>query len=411
MTSLVIVGAQWGDEGKGKLVDLLTSTNDVEIVARFQGGHNAGHTLVVDGKKTVLRIVPSGILNPNVTCVIGNGVVVHPGVLMNEIIALNDAGVPDVSKRILISRDAPLVLPHHEAIDKARERKLGAKQIGTTGKGIGPAYEDKVARRALKVGDLCDLKTFKSKLEDVAEYHNFLLEKYYGAPPVALDMFQFELLAEHQKQFIDISSFMNAMMHKKIIFEGAQATGLDIDHGTYPYVTSSNCVSAQAAIGTGIAPKHIRHVLGVAKAYTTRVGEGPFPSEAKGDAGENLRVLGNEYGSVTGRPRRCGWLDLHALSRSAEINGFTSLALMKLDVLDSFEVFYFYNGYALVPCSGWVNNPCANITNYDDLPMNAKLFIEIVEDFLDLPVSIVSTGQGREHTIIRHNPFFTHISR
>ncbi|HEY2628786.1 MAG TPA: adenylosuccinate synthase, partial [Usitatibacter sp.] len=321
--NVVVIGLQWGDEGKGKIVDWLT--DHVAAVARFQGGHNAGHTLVIDGKKTILRLIPSGILHASVKCFIGNGVVVSPEALMTEIAELEKAGI-DVTKQLRLSEACPLILPYHVAIDQARERAKGEAKIGTTGRGIGPAYEDKVARRAIRVQDLYARERFAAKLGEVLDYHNFMLRNYYHAGTIDFQKTLDDTLALSGKlkpMVADVSGEVNALIRegKSILFEGAQAALLDVDHGTYPFVTSSNCVAGQACAGVGVGPNQLHYVLGVAKAYATRVGSGPFPTELDDEVGEHLRVKGNEYGSVTGRPRRCGWFDAAALKRAVQLNG------------------------------------------------------------------------------------------
>src|SRR3954471_16883606 len=337
--NVVAIGTQWGDEGKGKIVDWLT--DHVSAVVRFQGGHNAGHTLVIKGRKTVLRLIPSGILHPGVTCFIGNGVVLSPEALFKEIGELEAAGI-NVSSRLRVSQSCTLILPHHVALDQAREIAKGDAKIGTTGRGVGPAYEDKVARRAIRVGDLYARERFAAKLGEVLDYHNFVLRNYFK---VATIDFQKTLddtlaLAEKIKPMVaDVSAEVNALIKegKNLLFEGAQAALLDVDHGTYPYVTSSNGVAGQASAGTGVGPGQLHYVLGVAKAYATRVGSGPFPTELDDEVGEHLRVKGNEYGSVTGRPRRCGWFDAAALKRAVQLNGLSGICITKLDVLDGLD--------------------------------------------------------------------------
>ena len=337
--NIVIVGTQWGDEGKGKIVDWIT--DQAQGVVRFQGGHNAGHTLVIAGKKQVLRLIPSGILRPGVICYIGNGVVLSPSALLQEIGELEAAGVA-VRDRLRIAQACTLILPYHVALDQAREARRGQDKIGTTGRGIGPAYEDKIARRALRVADLADAAFFRSRLEEVLDYHNFTLAQYLNAKPLALEPILEEALALGEvisPMVADVPALLYEAMRRgdRLLFEGAQGSMLDVDHGTYPYVTSSNCVAGAAAPGSGVGPKSIHYVLGIVKAYTTRVGSGPFPSELHDAIGRQLGEVGQEFGSVTGRPRRCGWLDLAALKRSIEINGVDGLCLTKLDVLDGLE--------------------------------------------------------------------------
>ncbi|MGH8239508.1 MAG: adenylosuccinate synthase, partial [Steroidobacteraceae bacterium] len=345
--NVVVIGAQWGDEGKGKIVDLLTDR--VAAVVRFQGGHNAGHTLVINGKKTVLRLIPSGILHEGVTCFIGNGVVLSPKALFEEMGELERAGI-EVPRRLRISEACPLILPHHIALDRAREAAMGEAKIGTTGRGIGPAYEDKVARRAIRVQDLFARERFAAKLGEVLDYHNFVLRHYFKAPTVDFQETLDEALQlgeRLQPLTADVAAEVNALIRagQRLLFEGAQAALLDIDHGTYPFVTSSNCVAGQASAGVGVGPQQLHYVLGVAKAYATRVGSGPFPTELDDEVGERLRVRGNEYGSVTGRPRRCGWFDAVIARYATRVNGITDYFLTKLDVLSSLDTIPICVGY------------------------------------------------------------------
>jgi len=427
MKNVVVIGAQWGDEGKGKIVDLLTDR--VAAVVRFQGGHNAGHTLVINGKKTILRLIPSGILHSKVKCYIGNGVVLSPRALMEEIAELEKAGLEVVS-RLRISEACPLILPYHVAIDQARESAKGDAKIGTTGRGIGPAYEDKVARRAIRVQDLFSRDGFADKLREVLEYHNFVLTHFFKADPVdyqtTLD--QTLVLAEKIKPMVaDVSSELNALMAQgqRVLFEGAQAALLDIDHGTYPFVTSSNCVAGQASAGAGVGPGALGYVLGVAKAYATRVGAGPFPTELHDAIGDHLRIKGNEFGSVTGRPRRCGWFDAAALKRAVQLNGVNGICFTKLDVLDGLEtvrvaVGYKVNGQlldilpvgaeALSICEplyedypGWKQST-VGVKSFDALPTNAQVYLNRLEQLVGAPLSIISTGPDRNETIIKHHP-------
>lgn len=426
--NVVIIGTQWGDEGKGKIVDLLTE--DVAAVARFQGGHNAGHTLVIDGKKTVLHLIPSGILHDGVNCLIGNGVVISLSALMLEASKLIENGIP-VYDRLKISPGCPIILPSHEALDAAKEKKLGGSAIGTTGRGIGPVYEDKVARRALRISDLLDTEKLSSKLSVILDYHNFLLKNYYGVDELIYDEIYNDLLAQRETVLPlidDISRTLEDLQiqEKNILFEGAQGVFLDIDHGTYPYVTSSNTVAAAASIGTGLGPKDLTHILGIVKAYTTRVGSGPFPTELFDKSGEHLGKVGVEFGATTGRPRRCGWFDAIALKRSIRNSGITSLCVTKLDVLDGLSTVKICIGYELdgkriddfpldislldkcIPIyqdfSGWQDSTIG-ITEYSDLPDNARYYLEWIEDKLNTPIDIVSTGPDREQTIIKKNPF------
>ena len=427
--NIVVIGTQWGDEGKGKIVDLLTE--DVKAVARFQGGHNAGHTLVIKGKKTVLHLIPSGILHDNVVCFIGNGVVVSIEALISEANDLIGNGVP-VYDRLKISSGCPLILPSHEALDLAKEKKLGGSAIGTTGRGIGPVYEDKVARRVLRMSDLFDSDNLFTKLTDILGFHNFILKNYYGEKELSVDDIYSQLLSQRDiilPLISDITHLLEDLQAKKenILFEGAQGVFLDIDHGTYPYVTSSNTVAAAASIGSGLGPKDLSYILGIVKAYTTRVGSGPFPTELFDDTGEHLGKVGVEFGATTGRPRRCGWLDAVALKRSILNSSVTGLCLTKLDVLDGLPKINICVGYRLDgeeiqnfpldisrlgDCEpiykeflGWKGSTIG-ITKYEDLPENARYYIESIEEILKIPVDIISTGPDREQTIIRQNPFF-----
>jgi adenylosuccinate synthase len=426
--NVVVIGAQWGDEGKGKIVDLLTDR--VAGVVRFQGGHNAGHTLVINGRKTILRLIPSGILHETVTCFIGNGVVLSPKALFEEIAELERAGI-DVTKRLRISEACPLILPHHVALDQAREAAMGAAKIGTTGRGIGPAYEDKVARRAIRVQDLFARERFAAKLGEVLDYHNFVLRNYFKVP--AVDFQQtldeaLELAERLRPMAADVSAEVNQMIRvgKRLLFEGAQAALLDVDHGTYPFVTSSNCVAGQASAGVGVGPQQLSYVLGVAKAYATRVGSGPFPTELDDEVGEHLRVKGNEYGSVTGRPRRCGWFDAAGLKRVVEINGISGLCITKLDVLDGLDTIRVAVGYkvrgerrdilpvgaeALAICEpiyedhpGWKESTFG-VKTFEDLPKTAQSYLRRLEVLVGAPVAIISTGPDRLETIVLKHPF------
>jgi adenylosuccinate synthase len=427
--NIVIIGTQWGDEGKGKIVDWLTESADA--VVRFQGGHNAGHTLVIDGRKTVLRLLPSGILHPNVTCYIGNGVVISPEALLSEIKELEHLDI-NVRDNLKISEACPLILPYHIAMDLAREAQKGNAKIGTTGRGIGPTYEDKVARRAIRIQDLFDPEIFAHKLKENLEYYNFLLKNYYNQPTLEFNAIYNATLAyaEHIKPMVsDVSRklFNLRKEGKKVIFEGAQGTLLDVDLGTYPFVTSSNCVAGGAATGSGISPKMIDHVLGIVKAYTTRVGSGPFPTELTNDIGLNLATRGNEFGSVTGRARRCGWFDAAALKRAVQINGVDGLCVTKLDVMDGLEeikicVGYTRNGkeYDILPfgsdlvvkCEpiyetmpGWTENT-AGIKSYDALPQAAKNYLKRIEEIIETPIDVISTGPERSETILINNQLF-----
>lgn len=426
--NVVIIGTQWGDEGKGKIVDLLTE--DVAAVARFQGGHNAGHTLVIDGKKTVLHLIPSGILHDKVNCLIGNGVVISLSALITEATKLIESGIP-VYERLRISPGCPIILPSHEALDAAKEIKLGGSAIGTTGRGIGPVYEDKVARRALRISDLFDAKILSNKLKTVLEYHNFMLKHYYEIDELDFDTIYNDLLIQRETvlpMIEDISVTLEDLQKqgKNILFEGAQGVFLDIDHGTYPYVTSSNTVAAAASIGTGLGPRDLTHILGIVKAYTTRVGAGPFPTELFDESGEHLGKIGVEFGATTGRPRRCGWFDAVALKRSIRNSSISSLCVTKLDVLDGLEIIKICIGYELdeekiedFPLDVALLNKCTpiyqdfpgwktstiGVTNYSDLPENARAYLGWIENKLNIPIDIVSTGPDREQTIIKKNPF------
>jgi adenylosuccinate synthase len=426
--NVVVIGTQWGDEGKGKIVDWLT--DHVAGVVRFQGGHNAGHTLVIGGKKTILRLIPSGILHPQVKCFIGNGVVVSPEALMTEIDELEKGGVA-VTKQLRISEACALILPYHIAIDQAREKAKGEAKIGTTGRGIGPAYEDKVARRAIRVQDLYARERFAAKLGEVLDYHNFMLRNYYHAGVVDFQKTLDDTLALAGKlkpMVADVSAEVNAIIRegKNVLFEGAQAALLDVDHGTYPYVTSSNTVAGQAAAGAGVGPNQLHYVLGVAKAYATRVGSGPFPTELDDEVGEHLRVKGNEYGSVTGRPRRCGWFDAAALKRAVQLNGVSGICITKLDVLDGLDTVRVAVGYkvgnerrdilpvgaeALAICEpiyeehpGWKEST-VGVKSFDKLPANAQSYLKRLESLVGAPVAIISTGPDREETIVQKHPF------
>ena len=426
--NVVVIGAQWGDEGKGKIVDLLTER--VGAVARFQGGHNAGHTLVIGGRKTVLSLIPSGVLRDGVQCFIGNGVVVSLEALLAEADMLAGQGVP-VFERLRLSPSCALILPSHIALDKARERARGANAIGTTGRGIGPAYEDKVARRAVRIADLFQRDRFAARLGEVLDLHNFLLTRYFNERPVD---FQQTLehtlsLAERIEHLVtDVSLRLREHMQRgdNILFEGAQGALLDVDVGTYPFVTSSNTTAGEAAIGTGLGPRDLHHVLGIIKAYTTRVGAGPFPTELFDAMGEHLSRVGHEFGAVTGRPRRCGWFDTVALRRSIMHNSVSSLCLTKLDVLDGLDTLSICVGYRIdgrvdeqpplltdryadaVPVyetlPGW-SESTTGIRDFDALPGNARRYLERIEQLAGVPVDIVSTGPDRVETIVLRNPF------
>lgn len=433
--NVVILGTQWGDEGKGKVVDLLT--DKAQWVVRYQGGHNAGHTLVIDGEKTVLHLIPSGILRDNVKCVIGNGVVLAPDALFKEMNMLTERGIPAKS-RLFISEGCPLILPYHVALDVAREKARGSKAIGTTGRGIGPAYEDKVARRGLRIDDLFNMESFAVKLKEVMEYHNFQLENYYKVEPVSYD----EVLAQMIEMapllismVIDVTDELDKarLRGENILFEGAQGTLLDIDHGTYPYVTSSNTTAGGVATGSGFGPTHLDYVLGIVKAYTTRVGSGPFPTELydgidKLDpAGKHLGTVGHEFGATTGRLRRTGWFDAVAIKRAVQLNSITGFCLTKLDVLDGLEEIKICTAYKMadgkivdVPpmsadgyeaatpvyetMAGW-SEISVGVTTFDALPENAKAYIKRLEELTGVPMDIISTGPDRNETMIQVNPF------
>jgi adenylosuccinate synthase len=426
--NVVVIGTQWGDEGKGKVVDLLTDR--AQYVVRFQGGHNAGHTLVIDGKKTVLHLIPSGILRENVICVIGNGVVVSPQALVDELDMLESTGV-SVSGRLKISEACPLILPYHIALDKARELARGKSAIGTTGRGIGPAYEDKVSRRGLRVGDLLHRESFATKLGEVLDYHNFALQHYYKAEPVDFQQVLDETLAIGERLtglIADVPELLYEAQKagESILFEGAQGALLDIDHGTYPFVTSSNTTAGNAATGSGVGPAVFDYILGITKAYTTRVGSGPFPTELSDHYGKHLAEKGHEFGATTGRARRCGWFDAVALRRSNKLNSITGLCITKLDVLDGLDTIRVCVGYrtetqefsappigeeAFAACQpvyidvpGWTEST-VGIKNYDDLPVNAKQYLAKIEEVTETPIAIVSTGPERNETIILNHPF------
>ncbi|WP_417550687.1 adenylosuccinate synthase [Methylophaga sp.] len=426
--NIVVIGSQWGDEGKGKVVDLLTDS--VSAVVRFQGGHNAGHTLVIEGKKTILHLIPSGILREHVQCLIGNGVVLSPEALIKEMNELEANGIP-VRQRLKISAACPLILPYHVALDVARESRRGKDAIGTTGRGIGPAYEDKVARRGLRLGDLTNEQKFVEKLREVVNFHNFALINYYQAAPVSFEQVRDETLAMRDvllPMIADIPAMLQQyyLNGDRVMFEGAQGALLDIDHGTYPYVTSSNTTAGGSATGAGVGPCHIDYVLGITKAYATRVGAGPFPSELSCDIGKHLSVKGHEKGSTTGRDRRCGWLDMVALNRASWINSITGLCLTKLDVLDGLETIRLCVGYkrngedvTVLPLSadefdgcepvyidmpGW-QEATIGITDFDALPENARNYIDKIQELAGVPIDIISTGPDRCETIIRRDLF------
>ncbi|BDB24697.1 adenylosuccinate synthetase [Cupriavidus sp. TA19] len=434
--NVVVIGTQWGDEGKGKIVDWLT--DHAKGVVRFQGGHNAGHTLIIGGKKTILRLIPSGIMREGTICYIGNGVVLSPEALFREIEELEAAGL-QVQSRLRISEAATLILPYHVAIDKAREARRGAAKIGTTGRGIGPAYEDKVARRALRVQDLFDPEQFAERLRENLDYHNFMLTQYLGAEAVDFQQTLDDALAFAPRlapMVADVSAELYAVNAAggNLMFEGAQGTLLDVDHGTYPYVTSSNCVAGAAAAGAGVGPGRLNYILGITKAYCTRVGSGPFPSELydndnpqrQDQVGVRLANVGKEFGSVTGRPRRTGWLDAAALKRSVQINGVSGLCLTKLDVLDGLDSIKLCVGYtldgstvdilprgsdAVARCEpvyeefpGW-NESTFGVKSWDALPEAARVYLKRVEEVVGIPIDMISTGPDRDETILLRHPY------
>lgn len=425
----VVIGAQWGDEGKGKVVDLLTES--ATTVVRFQGGHNAGHTLVIDGQKTVLHLIPSGILRAHVTCLIGNGVVLSPDALLTELDTLEGNGI-DVINRLRVSEACPLILPYHVALDLAREKVRGSRAIGTTGRGIGPAYEDKAARRAVRLGDLLYPDRFSEKLEEILDFHNFVLQHYYQTNAIDFQQVLHDTLAMGDRLrplAADITEMLYQCWknHENVLFEGAQGALLDVDHGTYPYVTSSNTTAGGAATGTGLGPGYINYVLGICKAYVTRVGGGPFPTELHDNTGAYLAKQGHEFGATTGRPRRCGWLDGVALRRSIQNNSVTGLCITKLDVLDGLETLRICIGYrvdgkdlsswplgaeAFEACEpvyetlpGW-KTTTAGLRCYDDLPREAQHYLQRIEAITDTPIDIISTGADRADTIVLRNPFY-----
>jgi adenylosuccinate synthase len=428
--NVVVLGTQWGDEGKGKIVDLLTE--QVDAVVRFQGGHNAGHTLVIGGQKTVLHLIPSGVLRAGVQCLIGNGVVLSPEALLKEIDTLESSGVP-VMDRLKVSAACPLILPYHIALDQAREARRGENKIGTTGRGIGPCYEDKAARRALRLGDLRDAARFQASLEEVLDYHNHILQHYYGGSPVSPAAVLDEALA-HGERLLPMMADVTSLLHDyrasgaKLLFEGAQGSLLDIDHGTYPFVTSSNTTAGGTATGSGFGPLYLDYVLGITKAYTTRVGSGPFPTELFDETGLRLAERGHEFGATTGRPRRCGWFDAVALRTAVNINSVSGLCLTKLDVLDGLEEISICVGYtddngdtATNPIDavdydnlrpiyesvpGW-RESTVGVQSFDALPSNARAYIKRIEALVGAPIDIISTGPDREETIVLRHPFGT----
>lgn len=428
--AIVIIGTQWGDEGKGKIVDLLTEY--VSAVIRFQGGHNAGHTLNINGKKTVLRLIPSGVLHDSVDCLIGNGVVISPEALLNEMDELLNQNIP-VHQRLRISASCSLVLPYHVALDQAREQHNGShKAIGTTRRGIGPAYEDKVARRGVRIVDFLYLSDFTEKIRNLAEFHNFQLKNYYQQPTIDPEKV-IDSLYQQSERIIPMIADITQLIHKhylqgnNLLFEGAQGFLLDNDLGTYPFVTSSNTTAGAASTGTGFGPRFMDHVLGVSKTYTTRVGAGPFPTELKDDIGSFIAKKGQEFGSVTGRPRRCGWFDVVPIRQSAFVNSLSGLILTKLDVLDGLKTIKICTHYRyqdkvimdmpqdyniLQNCEpvyeempGW-SESTQGVTSYKDLPQNAKHYVDKIEALINVPIIMLSTGSDRNHIIIRQNPFY-----
>ncbi len=427
-SNVVVIGTQWGDEGKGKIVDLLT--DGVAAVVRFQGGHNAGHTLVIEGQKTVLHVVPSGILRDGVACIIGNGVVLEPHALLKEVQNLEARGVP-VRERLKISPACPLILPYHAALDLAREDARGSQKIGTTGRGIGPAYEDKVARRGVRLGDMFHWQSFAGKLSEVMEYHNFMLLNYYKVKPVEFQktLDDCAAICEQIKPMVtDVVALLHGLREagENILFEGAQGALLDIDLGTYPFVTSSNTTAGGTAVGSGFGPKYLDYILGITKAYATRVGSGPFPTELFDDVGQRLATRGHEFGSTTGRPRRCGWFDAVALRQAVQINSISGLCLTKLDVLDGLREIRICTGYErpehaeylpnfgseyyaeITPIyetlPGWQESTLG-IKRLEALPENARRYIRKVEDAVGASIDIISTGPDRSETIVLKDPF------
>ncbi len=426
--NVVVIGTQWGDEGKGKVVDLLTER--AAAVTRFQGGHNAGHTLVIDSEKTVLHLIPSGILRPDVECLIGNGVVLSPAALLDEVRMLEARGVP-ARERLRVSEACALILPYHVALDHARERARGKAAIGTTGRGIGPAYEDKISRRGLRVGDLFHRERLAAKLGEVLDYHNFALQQYFHAEPLDFQQVLDETLAMAEEIAPLVGDVTEILARcraagKNVLFEGAQGALLDIDHGTYPFVTSSNTTAGGACTGTGVGPRYLDYILGITKAYTTRVGAGPFPTELFDEMGEHLARRGHEFGSTTGRPRRCGWFDAVALRRAVQINSVDGLCITKLDVLDGLDSIRICVGYrcdgeerttppvgaeAFATCEavyeeleGWQESTLG-ITDFGDLPDNARSYLQRIERLVGVPVDIVSTGPERNANIVLRHPF------
>ena len=415
-SNVVIIGTHWGDEGKGKVVDLLTER--AAAVTRFQGGHNAGHTLVVNGKKTVLHLIPSGILHPQVQCLIGNGVVLSIPALFEEVKMLEDAGV-NVRERLMVSQGCPLILPHHIALDQIRETVRGNQKIGTTGRGIGPAYEDKVARRGLRVIDMYQPEQFKTSLAEIMDYHNFVLKNYFNTKTVSLEETLDASLAwaeELRPMVGDVVARLGQLQrdNANVLFEGAQGSLLDIDQGTYPFVTSSNTTAGAIGSGCGVGPLDLDYILGITKAYTTRVGSGPFPTELFDEVGAQLGKRGNEFGSTTGLPRRCGWFDAYALKRAIQVNSLSGLCITKLDVLDGLETLSLCSSYdetdPLNPkpvyevMPGWQENS-AGVRQVEDLPANARAYLKRIEEVCGIPIDIISTGPDRRDTIVLRDLF------
>lgn len=426
--NVIVIGTQWGDEGKGKIVDWLTDR--VNAVVRFQGGHNAGHTLVIDGRKTVLHLIPSGALHPDVECLIGNGVVLSPEALLEEIAVLGQSGI-EIRDRLKISASCPLLLPVHVSLDRAREQARGGQAIGTTGRGIGPAYEDKVARRSLRAEDWRAPQELANKLKELLDYHNFVLQHYYHQPAIDYQTALDQLLSWGEQLaplVCDVSARLQALKKQgaNLLFEGAQGALLDIDHGTYPFVTSSNTTAGGATCGSGLGPLDFDYVLGITKAYSTRVGNGPFPTELHDDVGRHLGEKGHEFGATTGRPRRCGWFDVVAMRKSACLNSLSGICLTKLDVLDGLEkialgVAYELDGERLdnppmgagdygrcQPLLEWLpgwQESTYGVTRIEDLPANARAYIQRIETLLEVPISILSTGPDRQQTIVLEHPF------
>jgi adenylosuccinate synthase len=429
MANVVVVGAQWGDEGKGKVVDLYTEYAD--DVVRYQGGNNAGHTLVVNGEKVVLHLIPSGVLHAGKRCIIGNGVVLDPEVFITEITKLKASGRLQDDSTLLLSESLHIIMPYHKRIDIARESKSGDKKIGTTGRGIGPCYEDKIGRRGIRLMDVIDRDIFARKLKEVLEEKNVILQQLLGAEPFTFEEIYepYCTFAETLKKYVADTSLVlhqDSRAGKKLLFEGAQGTLLDVDHGTYPFVTSSSTCAGGACTGTGISPRELHEIIGISKAYVTRVGEGPFPTELNDADGEKLRTVGGEFGATTGRPRRCGWFDAMVLRYAVRTNGLTGVALTKLDVLDDFDTIkvctaYTRNGKTIteLPASLEVFSECqpvyeelpgwktdiTKMTSFDQLPANAQAYVKRLEQMIGCPIVLVSVGPGRESTIVLKNPF------